>query len=341
MTISGIIRDGGFGDGLGGSLTKLGTGTLILSGENSYTGGTLISAGTLQVGEGGGSGSLGTGPVVNNGTLIFNRGGTLTVPGVISGPGGVTQNGSGNVILTGANTYTGPTNVNSGTLSVNGSLALASVVIVAPGATVGGTGRLGSLTVGTGGFFAPGNSIGTVTLAGNLTLTAGSTTVIEVEGATNDRANVAGVANVAGALQLVPLGGTYNFNAPYTIIQAEVVNGNFASVSTTGSFGAGITPTVSITATEVRLTLAPGILVPTPPVVTPTPPVVTPTPPVVTPTPPVVTPTPPVVTPAPPRVVSAPAPGIPGFLTYNLRATATALDAANRAGGNLNPFFNV
>ncbi len=298
MTLPGAIS------GAGG-LVQSGAGTVILTGNNTYSGTTVIDAlRTLQVGDGGTTGSLGSGNVVNNGTLVVDRSGSVTVPGAISGSGGLTQNGAGNLILTGVNTYTGPTMVNFGTLSVNGSLAPASVVTLAPGATLGGTGTLGSLTVGSGGTFAPGNSVGTINLAGNLTLTAGSTTVIEVQGGTIDRANVTGTAAVAGALRLVPLGGPYNFNTPYVIIQAGSVAGNFSTVSTTGSFGAGVTPQVSSTATQVQLTLTPAILLPQP-------------------------------------VVAAPTPAIPGFLTHNLRATAAALDAANRAGGNLTPFFNV
>ena len=55
-----------------GALTKSGAGTLTLTGSNSYAGGTTISAGTLQIGNGGTSGSI-TGNVANSGTLAFDR----------------------------------------------------------------------------------------------------------------------------------------------------------------------------------------------------------------------------------------------------------------------------
>jgi autotransporter-associated beta strand protein len=72
--VSGIIADGGAAGGTGGSLTKAGTGTLTLTGENTYSGGTTISAGTLQLGDGGTAGSI-IGNVTDDGTLIFNRSG--------------------------------------------------------------------------------------------------------------------------------------------------------------------------------------------------------------------------------------------------------------------------
>ncbi|MEO6848463.1 MAG: autotransporter-associated beta strand repeat-containing protein, partial [Chthoniobacterales bacterium] len=68
---------------------KSGTGKWILSGNNTYTGGTIISAGTLQIGAGGTASSI-TGNVTDDATLSFNRGGSLTHSGVISGTGAVT-----------------------------------------------------------------------------------------------------------------------------------------------------------------------------------------------------------------------------------------------------------
>ena len=99
----------------GGPLSKLGAGTLILTGGNNYTGGTTISAGTLQLGNGGTTGSI-TGNVVNNGTLAFDRSDTYTFAGTISGSGSVNQIGSGTTILTGDSTYTGGTTISAGTL---------------------------------------------------------------------------------------------------------------------------------------------------------------------------------------------------------------------------------
>ncbi|MFZ2103250.1 MAG: autotransporter-associated beta strand repeat-containing protein [Oricola sp.] len=75
-----------------GTLTKAGAGTLTLTGTNANSGGTTISAGTLQIGDGGTSGQL-PGDVVNNSALIFNRSDSMTYAGVISGTGSLTQSG--------------------------------------------------------------------------------------------------------------------------------------------------------------------------------------------------------------------------------------------------------
>jgi fibronectin-binding autotransporter adhesin len=113
------------------ALTKNGAGTLVLSGNNSYTGTTTISVGTLQLGAGGTTGSLNSGSaIVNNGTLAFNRSNTITqgtdFATVISGTGALIQAGSGNLILTGANTYTGGTVFNAGTIQIDNANALNS-----------------------------------------------------------------------------------------------------------------------------------------------------------------------------------------------------------------------
>src|SRR5262249_29412792 len=85
-----------------GNLVQGGSGTSILTGNNSYSGTTTISAGTLQIGNGGTTGSLGSGAVTNNGTLSFNRSNSMTVSNAISGAGNLVQGGSGATILTGS-----------------------------------------------------------------------------------------------------------------------------------------------------------------------------------------------------------------------------------------------
>ncbi len=89
-----------------GALSQIGTGTTVLTADNTYTGGTTISAGTLQLGNGGTTGSI-VGNVTDNGTLAFDRSDVVTFPGVISGTGAVSQIGPGTTILTADNTYSG------------------------------------------------------------------------------------------------------------------------------------------------------------------------------------------------------------------------------------------
>ena len=135
------------------SLTKTGTGTQTLSGANAYSGATLISAGTLQIGNGAGTGTLSaSSSITNNGTLAFNRTGTITqgtdFAAGITGAGGLSTSGTGTLILSGTNGYTGATAISSGELR----LASATAINGTSGITVN-SGRLslnGGITVGSG-----------------------------------------------------------------------------------------------------------------------------------------------------------------------------------------------
>ncbi len=124
------------------SLTKSGTGTLILANPgNDFSGAITINAGTLQVGDGvTGSASIGTGAITNNGQLIFNQTENHTLANVISGTGGIEQKGVSSVItLSGANTYDGATLVTTGTVQAGNNAALGSTVAgttIANGATL-------------------------------------------------------------------------------------------------------------------------------------------------------------------------------------------------------------
>ena len=94
---------------------------MTLSGTNTYTGGTTISAGTLQIGNGGTAGSV-LGNITNNAALIFNRSDAVAFGNVIGGSGTL-EKLAGTLTLSGINTYTGATTVNGGTLEISGSIA--------------------------------------------------------------------------------------------------------------------------------------------------------------------------------------------------------------------------
>src|SRR5207302_1628795 len=81
LTFTNAIGNNGIG-----SLTKVGSGTLILNGSNTYTGGTVVSAGTLQIGNASTTASI-IGDVLDNAVLAFNRSNAITYSGVVSGTG--------------------------------------------------------------------------------------------------------------------------------------------------------------------------------------------------------------------------------------------------------------
>ena len=113
---SGTVTTSGAISGTG-TVTKEGTGTAVLLANNSYAGGTAISAGTLQLGNGGPSGSLNSvGSILNDSVLDFNTSGThqYSGAGLISGIGNVIVRGGGLIKVIGANSYTGWTRIDAG-----------------------------------------------------------------------------------------------------------------------------------------------------------------------------------------------------------------------------------
>jgi autotransporter-associated beta strand protein len=193
----------GTGTILSGALTGPGPLTFIDSVGNGYVqltnngnsyGGTTISSGIVEIGDGGTNGWL-AGNVANNGTLEFNRSDSATFNGVITGSGAVTQLGSGTLILTAASSYTGYTTISAGTLALSGSGSLASSAgIVANGAfdisaatapsikSLSGTGTvlLGAqtltITAASGGFSGVISGAGGITLNGGIQLLSGTNT---------------------------------------------------------------------------------------------------------------------------------------------------------------------
>ena len=244
-----------------GDVVNLGTGTLILTGTNTYSGGTTISAGTLQAGSAASFspnsaftvnsildlngfnntiGSLsGNGTVLNNGattaTLTAGNDNTNTTFGGVLKDGTsvlqLTKSGTGTFTLTGANSYTGTTTVNSGSLIVDGSIASGQTLVNA-GGFLGGHGTIGGNLVNNG-IVGQVNSPGTLTVSGNYTQNTGGTLRIGVAGLApgqHDLLAVNGHAAVAGTLQFIRL-GSFNLQPGNQITFLTANNG------VSGTFG--------------------------------------------------------------------------------------------------------
>jgi fibronectin-binding autotransporter adhesin len=141
VTFSGIIQDP-TGVTTRGVLTKDGAGTVVLSGVNTYAGGTIINGGTLSMSQVANLGAIGGGLTINAGTLEISTGfstsraislgdatstfqidpsQTYTVTSAIAGSGSLNKTGSGTMVLSGANNYAGGTIVSAGTLQISSS----------------------------------------------------------------------------------------------------------------------------------------------------------------------------------------------------------------------------
>ncbi len=178
--------------------------------------------------------------------------GNVTLSGVISGGSGAALNISTatTVTISNTNTYTGPTNVNSGKLIVNGNISTSLLTTVNSGGAIGGTGTTSNLTVAAGGTLAPGNSIGI--LNAGTTILAG-TLVAEFNDTSSDLLNITGNLDVTGA--------TINFTqlaapaAPKYIIAKYT--GTLTGTATSTTVPAGYSLVHDTTAKEIQLVQTP------------------------------------------------------------------------------------
>jgi autotransporter-associated beta strand protein len=270
-----------------GTLTQLGPGALTLTAANTYSGGTFLNGGTIVIGNNSAVGTgtlamaagttlsfLSTGnftianPITISGDPTFTppSGTTQTLAGVIangSSPGTLNMNGAGTLVLSANNTYTGPTNVNTGTLDVTGSIASSSLTTIASGAALIGTGTVGSLQVNSGGTFTPGNGTpGTsMMIAGNLAFASGVLYLIQINPANATSATVSGSATLTGATVNAQFASGSYVAKQYTILTAAGGLGGttFAGLTNT-NLPQHTSDSLSYDADHVYLNLKPGFM---------------------------------------------------------------------------------
>ncbi|HBM0091200.1 TPA: fibronectin-binding autotransporter adhesin ShdA [Salmonella enterica subsp. enterica serovar Tilburg] len=177
-----------------GSLVKTGTGELTLSGDNSYSGTTTITGGTLTADH---ADSLGTGTIANSGVLQVGEG---ELENTLSGSGSLVKTGTGELTLSGDNTYSGGTTITGGTLTADHADSLGSGDIDNSGVLQVGEGELENTLSGSGSLVKTGT--GELTLSGDNTYSGGTT--ITGGTLTADHADSLGTGAIAnsGVLQV-------------------------------------------------------------------------------------------------------------------------------------------
>ncbi len=236
FTVNTVLEDVDANSGWNGqSLTKTGAGTLILNAENTYTGSTTISEGTLIATN---VEALGTGNVTDNATLEMNTGGDFD--NAISGSGQVVKSGDETLTLSGANSYTGGTTISGGTLVASNVEALGS----------GDIDNYASLQLNASGQFVTANltthdnattAIGADSaLRGNtLTQEANSTLAVHLTDSNSGAIVTADHANLGGTLDITGIGNvakSWTRDAyAYTLIDTDsAINSDFAQFTVAG-----------------------------------------------------------------------------------------------------------
>jgi len=232
------VRNGSVYTVLSGAagLTKTTADIVTLAAVNNYSGGTVISAGTLQLGDGNISGTI-SGAITDNATLILNPGSTaVTVGGVISGAGVLIKTGSGTAALTAVNTYQGNTSISNGVLSVDGDATLgdANGTLILAGGTLSSTANrsVGSAPVANPISLVADSAITTTSASSTVDLNLSNDSIGGSAGTLTFRNDAA-----SGTGVFVPrLSGTgFNFTRPIVIANGAFGTTRLDSYNTTGT----------------------------------------------------------------------------------------------------------
>jgi len=219
-----------------GAVVQQGSGTLTLTGANSYQGGTLISAGSLA----GDAASL-QGAITNNASLVFAQSADGVFAGTLQGTGSLSKQGAGTLVFNAVNPFSGATTVQAGTLVVgdatHASARLGGNVTVASGATLAGLGGIGGLDLA-GTLSTGGNAVGGFAVTGDAVFQSGSTWRVDATPQAADALQVGGQARLqGGAVQVLTQDGAWAPRTDYQLLSASGgVSGQFQGVSTDLAF---------------------------------------------------------------------------------------------------------
>jgi autotransporter-associated beta strand protein len=259
------------------AITTAGGSVVALQGVSTYGGGTTVTTGSTL--------AIDSYQSIGSGVLMLQDGGTLklTAPGMTLGnaiqvtgittisasedalitsaivdgfsPGGIVKTGPGMLILSGTSSYSGLTQVKSGVLQVDGSIASSSQISVLSGGMLRGTGTVGKTQVESGGTFAPGSTpLTSMTVAGNLGFQPGAIYLVRVNTLGMTSANVSGMAFLGGTVTVAASSGWRQWTVIETILHAGALSGSFDGVSAP----AGFTSSLSYSPTDVTLTTVGG-----------------------------------------------------------------------------------